>query len=207
MTKKRAPGGGRKPMGEFTGKTETLTTRITPAVRAGLEREAGRNGRSLSQEVEKRLEASLQAPQKLLEQWGPPHVWLLARLVSQLTQGIEVQTGKRWHEDRYTADNVRSAIETLIMHFASKERAQAPQELQRRMKDMEGRSPLLDGVAEAYLKPGQLGVSMALGMIETHALYDYPALDHPRNEHFSDNFYLMPKIREILAPKKGNKRI
>ena len=126
MAGKRAPGGGRKPMGEFRGKTETLTTRITAAVRSGLEREAARNGRSLSQEVETRLEASLQAPQKLLDEWGSPHVWLLARLVSNVTQGIERETQKRWHEDQFTADNVRSAVETLVMHFAPKERAQTP---------------------------------------------------------------------------------
>ena len=30
MAKKRAPGAGRKPRGEFKGKSATLTTRITP---------------------------------------------------------------------------------------------------------------------------------------------------------------------------------
>jgi hypothetical protein len=50
--RKRAFGGGRKPLGEFKGKTTTLTTRITPQTKAALERRAKQHGRSLSQEIE-----------------------------------------------------------------------------------------------------------------------------------------------------------
>jgi hypothetical protein len=206
MAGKRAPGGGRKPMGEFQGKTETLTTRITPAVRSGLEREAARSGRSLSQEVEKRLEASLQAPQKDLKVWGPPHVCLLARLVSKMTTAIESSAHKRWHEDQFTAETVRSAAEMLIMRLAPGGSPQTPPELERMAREIEERSPDLVDVAETYRDPRRLGVSIALGIVDTHMLYDYPAADHPPNEHYSDNFYLMPKIREILGPKKSNKR-
>ena len=58
MAGKRAAGGGRKPKGPFKGKTETLTTRITPELRRGLQLEADRNSRSLSQEIELRLRYS-----------------------------------------------------------------------------------------------------------------------------------------------------
>ena len=40
MAKKRAPGAGRKPRGEFKGKSATLTTRITSETRAALDRAA-----------------------------------------------------------------------------------------------------------------------------------------------------------------------
>jgi len=56
MARKRAPGGGRKPAGEFKGKSATITTRVTPATRAALEQAASANGRSLSQEIESRLD-------------------------------------------------------------------------------------------------------------------------------------------------------
>jgi hypothetical protein len=46
MVGKRAPGAGRKPRGEFRGKTATLTTRITPKTRAALERASRNSGRS-----------------------------------------------------------------------------------------------------------------------------------------------------------------
>jgi hypothetical protein len=187
-------------MGEFRGKTETLTTRITPAVRSGLEREASRNGRSLSQEVEKRLAASLQEPRK---EWGPPHVWLLARLVAKLTRAIETRTQKGWHEDRFTADDVRSAIETLIVHFAPKEDAQTPPAMEAIAQVCEETLPEHPALAESFRKPGFQGVATAMEIISSYHLYDYPALGDPRP--FPENFYLMPKIREILAPKKGKK--
>ncbi len=59
VTRKRAPGAGRKPRGPFKGKTATLTTRITAATRAALDAAAQKNGLSLSQEVERRLDNSI----------------------------------------------------------------------------------------------------------------------------------------------------
>jgi hypothetical protein len=59
VVRKRAPGGGRKPNGPLRHKTATLTTRITEGTRAALVAAAERGGRSLSQEVELRLIATL----------------------------------------------------------------------------------------------------------------------------------------------------
>ena len=50
--RRRAPGGGRKPLGPFAGKTEPLTTRITAETRQALEEGARLRGVSLSQYVE-----------------------------------------------------------------------------------------------------------------------------------------------------------
>jgi len=57
--KRRAPGGGRKPQGEFHGKSTTMTTRITPMLRKALDEACEASGRSLSQEVEYRLAQSV----------------------------------------------------------------------------------------------------------------------------------------------------
>lgn len=57
--RKRAPGGGRKPQGPVTGKRATLTMRITSALRSYLDREAKAAARSLSQEAELRLQATM----------------------------------------------------------------------------------------------------------------------------------------------------
>ena len=59
MNPKRAPGAGRKPQGEYKGKTATLTTRIEPDTRTALEKAAKETGRSLSQEIENRLRRSI----------------------------------------------------------------------------------------------------------------------------------------------------
>ena len=108
-------------MGEFRGKTETLQhaspQRSAPDLSAKLLGAVGRCRKRWKSASE-----PLQAPQKPLQEWGPPHVWLLARFVSKLTPGIELSTSKHWHEDRYTADNVCSAVESLSCHLPRKAR-------------------------------------------------------------------------------------
>ena len=55
----RAPGAGRKPQGPLINKSSTLTTRVLDSTRRFLEEEAAKAGRSLSQEVELRLRATM----------------------------------------------------------------------------------------------------------------------------------------------------
>ena len=113
MAKKRAPGAGRKPRGEFKGKSATLTTRITPETRAALDRAAQKGGRSLSQEVEHRLYLSITRDRD-----HQRHIRALARAIALLTQQVERATGKCWRDDPFTGEALRHAIEFLISHYA-----------------------------------------------------------------------------------------
>jgi hypothetical protein len=113
MARKRSTGGGRKPQGPFKGKTATLTTRITPATRMSLEREAKRREQSLSQEIERRLEESLRSDRDT-----PSHIQALAKAVTLLAMQIEQVTGMRWIDDPFAGDALRHGIEALIFHFA-----------------------------------------------------------------------------------------
>jgi hypothetical protein len=116
MTRKRAPGAGRKPRGPFKGKTATLTTRITPQTRAALER-AAKNRRpriSLSQEVEVRLDGSIRRDR---EHDRKRHIRALAEAVALLAQQVERATGKCWRDDPFTGEALRHAIEFLISHY------------------------------------------------------------------------------------------
>src|SRR4051812_3431455 len=97
MARKRAAGGGRKPMGPYSGKSATLTTRITPATRLALEREAKKKGHSLSQEIERRLEESLRRNRET-----PVHIQALAHAMTSLVDQIEFYTKHRWIDDVYT---------------------------------------------------------------------------------------------------------
>jgi hypothetical protein len=56
--RKRAPGGGRKPKGRISGKSATLSTRITPGIRQALESERG-GQQSISQFAEEMIELGL----------------------------------------------------------------------------------------------------------------------------------------------------
>lgn len=113
MAKKRAPGAGRKPRGEFKGKSATLTTRITPETRAAMERAAQKSGRSLSQEVERRLNDSVRN-----ERNRRSDVRALAEAIAIVTEKVELATGKNWLQDAFTGDALRSGIEVLVRHFA-----------------------------------------------------------------------------------------
>src|SRR5262245_56685576 len=84
--KKRGPA----PRGPFEEKRRTLTTRITDATRRRLEDAANRAGRSLSQEIEFRLDQSLRGD----DTWGGPELHALFRMLSGAASLIERRTGK-----------------------------------------------------------------------------------------------------------------
>src|SRR5262245_40578619 len=114
MPRKRAPGAGRKPRGEFKGKTATLTTRITPETRAALERASKRNRLSLSQEVERRLARSVAR-----ERTRTPDVLALTEAAAQVADNVQEATGKHWREDAFTGEAIRHGVDFLIRHFAA----------------------------------------------------------------------------------------
>src|SRR5215813_340597 len=116
MAKKRAPGAGRKPRGDYKGKSATLTTRITPDTRAAMDRAAQKSGRSLSQEVEHRLNASIRKDYKHNRH---PHIRALAEAIAMLTYWVEKRTQKHWNDDPFTAEALRRAIESFVVRFGA----------------------------------------------------------------------------------------
>jgi predicted transcriptional regulator len=113
MPQKRSPGGGRKPRGEFRGNSKILTVRVRPELRTTLERLAKKHRRSLSQEMQRGLDA-------WVGRYNDPklHVGALAHAITLLVEAIERATGKRWHEDAFTGEALRHAVEALIFYFA-----------------------------------------------------------------------------------------
>jgi hypothetical protein len=100
-----------------------LTTRITPKTRADLERAAQKSGRSLSQEVEHRLDDSIRRDR---ERAHKRHVRTLAKAVALVTERVEGATEKRWLDDTFTGDALRHALEFLVFHFAPHEALEVP---------------------------------------------------------------------------------
>jgi len=156
MTRKRAPGGGRKPRGEFKGKTATLATRVTPKTRADLERAAQKSGRSLSQEVEHRLDGSIRRDR---EHDRKRHVRALAEAVALVTERVEGATEKRWLDDTFTGDALRHAIEFLVFHFAPHGALEVPA----KVKAAAAKVP--PASRERSLTPIQVGELEACGVI------------------------------------------
>jgi uncharacterized protein (DUF1778 family) len=113
LARKRAPGAGRKPKGEFAGKSATITTRIRPDTRDALEEAAQVSGRSLSQEVEFRLRASLQKPSDAKQRNQA-----LGYAISFMAEAIEKVTGRSWLDDPFTGRALWHAIDVFAYYFA-----------------------------------------------------------------------------------------
>lgn len=88
--------------------------RPTPEVRAKLEAAARENNRSLSSEIESRLERSLGQEEDLYQSFGGKHVYAMARMLAAAVMAAESQMGKRWQEDEETYLLAKGTIEALL---------------------------------------------------------------------------------------------
>lgn len=97
--------GGRKPEGSEL-KRAAVAVRTTPALKSKLQAAAEAEGRSLTQEIEARLAASLaeDKPDRT-----PETIRLLASVAADIERAEKV-TGKRWHKNAVTWAWVREAM-------------------------------------------------------------------------------------------------
>ncbi len=109
---KRKP--GRPPAGPYEGKRKTLSTRITPELRDKLEAASKASGRSLSQEIELRLDRSFETDVQLHEAFGGEHLYALARMIAAILALIESTSGKTWKTDRQTFEEVKAVIDKTL---------------------------------------------------------------------------------------------
>lgn len=151
--RKRAPGGGRKPQGEFSGKTAKMTMRMTLATRAQLEDAAKKSGRSLSQEAEYHLGLSLSRVRIR------DHIQALGEIIQLLAQRIESKTEKNgklhWNKDAFTGQALCRGIEVLVSHFAPRGTPVTPISVKEAAAEMVG------DAGEAYCSPVGLGETEA----------------------------------------------
>lgn len=94
--------GGRPSHHEGEIKKAAIAVRTAPSVRDALKAAAESAGRSVTQEVEARLTASLEADGGQRS----PETWQLLNKIAVSIAEIEAMTGKRWHRDRKTAGAV-----------------------------------------------------------------------------------------------------
>jgi len=131
--RKRAPGGGRKPQGEFKDSRARLSLRVTQKVRRALEASAKKRKFSLSQEAQFHLEQSLS------RFYHPrPDIIGLTEIIVRVIQGIERITKLQWNKSPYVADAVRHAIDGLLRHWGAPGEPKVPlavKELAKRLPD------------------------------------------------------------------------
>jgi hypothetical protein len=153
MIRKRGPGGGRKPRGEFKGKTATLTTRITTETRQALDNAAKKNSRSLSQEVERRLRDSLRGDAR-----GKPHVRALGEAFMLMVQGVERATDQHWREDAFTAEALSHGLSFLISHFGPDGPPTVPKKIEE--------TPGMLSMADTPAKLGRIEAGSVISLVE-----------------------------------------
>jgi hypothetical protein len=164
LPRKRAPGAGRKPKGHFKGKKATFTTRITTETRQALDSAAKKKGRSLSQEVERRLVDSLKRDAS-----GEQHVRALGEAFMLMVQGVERASGHRWCDDAFTAEALPHGTGFLISHFGPDETPRVP-------KKIEEVAELRATIGEDYRNPSKLGLTEAGWVISLIERWSYEDL-------------------------------
>ena len=99
MTKKPSkPKMGRPPLPSGKRRGASMGFRPTPGIREKLVEAARANGRSMSQEVEARLEQSFLGDAFL----GGLGNATAAKLIGPILEDVETRTGKSWREDKNT---------------------------------------------------------------------------------------------------------
>jgi len=106
---------GRPPLPPGERRGASMGFRPTPEIRAKLEQAAHENGRSMSQEVEARLEASFLDEEARNREMGGKELRALFRLLGAAAEIIEARTGKNWSEDWDTGMAVFSAWQRLLV--------------------------------------------------------------------------------------------
>ena len=100
------------PLGEK--KLAPLGFRPTPGMRESLERAAQENGRSVSKEIESRLEASFVDEDSRDREYGGKAMRALLRILGNVADIIETRTGKSWDKDGDTYTRVKAAWDEII---------------------------------------------------------------------------------------------
>lgn len=105
--------GGRPAHHEGEVKKAAIAVRTAPSVRDALKRAAEQSGRSVTQEVEARLAASLAHD---AGKRSPETEQLLTRFAVEIA-GIEDMTGRKWHRHRETTGAVLEMFATKPQHW------------------------------------------------------------------------------------------
>jgi len=113
--RKRAPGGGRKPLSADRARSAKVMVRLKPDLQRVLDNLAKRNNRDLSKEIRDALYYWVYRSAR-----PQLHVGSLTSLIEMLVTQIEEFTEKRWIDDPRTGATVSKLVGDLIRHFAPK---------------------------------------------------------------------------------------
>ena len=101
---------------KLENRRKSLTIRLRDEVRSELESCAAKYGRSLSEELESRMEVSLANKNQLKYEWGEDIFRVAAALATSLSH-IEDWTEKKWTEDDRTAAVFKIVMPQIAQNY------------------------------------------------------------------------------------------
>ena len=110
---------GRKPKGEYVGKTEVFSTRLRPDTKAAIVAAAAKSGRSMSQEVEHRLRRSFDEDRDLIERFGGRQNYAMLRLIGSCLD-VNVNPNdldSSWLDDPYVFEQTVKSVVSVLGAF------------------------------------------------------------------------------------------
>lgn len=116
VSRKRGSGlrRGRPPLPKGLGKRASFNTRLRDEVKVRLEQAAVVAGRSLSEEIEHRLERSLSDEDMRFQAFGGATRYFEAQMLASAVTAVENQTGQGWRSDRRTYREVKAVIAGIL---------------------------------------------------------------------------------------------
>jgi hypothetical protein len=176
MPRKRAPGGGRKPKGEFAGLSSPFSMRLTPDLRKKLDSSRRERGRSLAQEIMSRLNRSFSGKS---EDWPDPATESLCFTIGLLARNCRFNPKMTWQTHPFMHEALKLAISKWLDRLTPKDDPSLPE--------------LEQYTAEQWAT-----------MIETQLWNRVQTLDLPDPDDVSetnrpaDLLYMMSKVRHAL---------
>ncbi len=116
---------GPKPRGPFADKRKTLTTRITERTRRRIEEAAEQTDRSLSQEIEFRLERSLSDEDLRHAEFGSEAIYQFMKTLVRVVNIVELKTGSKISDDPYNRTQAIAAMRDVLEAYQIEAGAQA----------------------------------------------------------------------------------
>ena len=125
MLKKRKPGGGRKPKGDFSGLASPLSIRMPEDMRKKLKAAASGSGKSTTQELLGRLSESLREPPNFfIREDLPTHdlCYLIEKMTRPMRAPARADLGwkqtRTWQNDKFLFLAFKAAISELLDRLA-----------------------------------------------------------------------------------------
>jgi len=107
-------GRGRPPLPAGAAKRASFNTRLRQSIKERLEGEAAKAGRSLSEEIERRLEASLEHEDTRTRFYGGPELDVLFKQIASAAEIIELKRGKSWIKDYESFIAFNAALKRIL---------------------------------------------------------------------------------------------